>query len=116
MAHLAKRKIGQYVVIAIVTLAAVVYAVSRNPDHFFGLGASNTCSDYNGASPKYRAIFPDSCGCLYPNQAAAVINSRVKTTVLGCFERKVHSCRSDEHIGDIYRGCVRLVTGIPDGD
>lgn len=71
-----------------------------------------TCEEFNTATPKYQSYFEESCGCLYPEQAAATDSPPVKNAVSSCFIAQMKVCRGWEKIAPIYRGCVEQVTGI----
>lgn len=107
-----KEQWKQLVPIVVVCVLGFAWGAYENPYAIFGLSASSDCKDYNTAEVKYRIQFPDRCGCLYPEQDAALTNSQVRAAALACFETEMTQCRGREKIGEIYRSCVAKVTGI----
>ena len=95
----------------VVVIIMLIAFYLGNPDGFWELGAGSSCQAYNTADVKYQMRFVRGCGCLYPAQDKA-ISGLVETAVNACFDEQMKTCRGWEKIGDIYRGCVALVTGI----
>ena len=83
------------------------------PEKVFGLNNRSTCAEYNTANIKYRALYSAE-GCCYLNleQSDALSRPGISEAIHNCFETKMNECRGWEKLSDIYRSCVKQITGM----